>query len=137
MTAPQLSVFKKISRIFFLSLLLFCVGSFSLFAFDEIRIENVAADEKPPYGYWLRGSVSNQTDNPREVILRAQVAIFDKNSPPGDLPVRILRKDITIILKPREAKNAEVEFFNKGVLPKTDLRIEPLLRLRRQRIWNY
>jgi hypothetical protein len=116
----------------------FFMAAFAAQAFGvgEIHIDGVGIQEKPPFQYFLNGTVSNQTTDIREVVLRGQVVFYDRTAPKGDLPVRVLRKDITLILRPSESRNVQMQFFLEGNLPKTPLRVEPVLRQRRQRIWE-
>ena len=48
-----------------------------------------------------------------------------------------LRKDMTVILKAGETRTLEVPLINEGSMPRGDIRIEPMMRVRRQRVWNY
>ena len=121
-------------------LVLFCLfSSESLFAFGEISVRNVRLQDKPPFQYIVRGTVVNETDHDREVVLRAQVVMYDQTAPKGDLPVRVLRKDKTIILKASESREVEMNVIQEGNMPDVRFRAEPVLRVRRQRLWivNY
>jgi hypothetical protein len=113
------------------------LGIAELSAAGEINLSAPMLEQEPPDHYYVLGSVTNTTDKTREVILRAQVLFYDKAVPKGDLPVIVLRKDMTLILKPREKKELRIPILKEGFLPRLDLRVEPQLRLRRQRVWNY
>lgn len=122
---------------FFLSLVLALSFSSGLHAAGEIVIDGISLEQDPPDHYYVIGTVVNATNEPREVILRAQVLFYDNAVPKGDLPVIVLRKDKTMILKAQEKKTLRIPILKEGVLPRLDLRVEPQLRLRRQRVWNY
>ena len=108
-----------------------------LFGLGEISILDVKVQEKPPFQYKVHGTVVNETAQDREVVLRAQVVLYDLTAPKGDLPVRVLRKDITVILKASEKRNVEMTLIHEGRMPDVRFRIEPLLRMRRQRLWIF
>lgn len=106
-------------------------------AAGEINLSAPALEQEPPDHYYVLGSATNTTGKTREVILRAQVLFYDKAVPKGDLPVIVLRKDVTLILKPQEKRELRIPILKEGFLPRLDLRVESQLRLRRQRVWNY
>jgi hypothetical protein len=106
-------------------------------AVGEIRITNVAARQKTPGKFILTANVANSTGEPREVVFRAQLTFYDKTSPPGDLPATVVQKDFTIILKAGQERSLEVPIILEGKLPPGSLRMEPSLRIRRQREWMY
>lgn len=110
-----------------------------LFGAGEISVVNVCLQDKPPFQYIVRGTVVNETAQDREVVLRAQVVMYDQTAPQGDLPVRVLRKDKTIILKASESREVEMKVIQEGRMPDVRFRAEPVLRVRRQRLWivNY
>lgn len=110
-----------------------------LFGAGEISVVNVHLQDKPPFQYIVRGTVVNETAQDREVVLRAQVVMYDQTAPQGDLPVRVLRKDKTIILKASESREVEMKVIQEGRMPDVRFRAEPVLRVRRQRLWivNY
>ncbi len=110
-----------------------------LFAVGEISVLDIHLQEKPPFQYIVRGTVVNETQQDREVVLRAQVVMYDQTAPKGDLPVRVLRKDKTIILKGSEKREVEMTVIQEGRMPDVRFRAEPVLRIRRQRLWiiNY
>lgn len=126
---------KKISAFIVLT----CLFSSELFAVGEISVQNVRLQDKPPFQYKVRGTVVNETAQDREVVLRAQVVMYDQTAPQGDLPVRVLRKDKTIILKASESREVEMTVIQEGRMPDVRFRAEPVLRVRRQRLWiiNY
>ena len=108
-----------------------------LFAAGEIQIQNVSVEAQSASRYVLNGTVENTTPETREVILRGQVAFYEKASPEGDLPVAILRKDVSMVLKSKESRLLHIILLNEGTAPKGSLRLQPILRIRRQRPWNY
>ncbi len=108
-----------------------------VFAVGEIRIEDVFVKTDPPDRYTVGATVSNQTDKPREVTLRAQIFFFEKASPKTDKPAMILRKDLTLVLRKNESRKIRVRLLNEGTLPKERLRLEPEIRIRRQREWHH
>ena len=113
-------------------------GPFNLHAVDEIKIDNVAVEKQSSTDYVISGVVSNTSDLAREIVLRVQLSFYERVSPPGDLPAAILRKDMTLVLKPAENRTLRISLYNEGsmILP-TAYRLEPILRIRRQRPWNY
>lgn len=115
----------------------FCLLASSIFAAGEIDIQNVGVQDKPPFQYIVRGTVINTTTQDREVVLRAQVVMYDQTAPKGDLPVRVLRKDQTIILKASEQRVVELPVMQEGRMPDVRFRVEPVLRIRRQRPWLF
>ena len=106
-------------------------------AVGEIKIEKVGLRTFSPDHYFVTGQVSNTTQDSREVVLRAQVLFYEKGSPKGDIPAMILRKDRTLVLRPLETRKVKTRLLNEGDLPRSELRLEPVLRVRRQRPWNY
>ncbi len=126
---------RKKTAVFFA--VVFCAASFQVLALGEIQVESVRIETQSPGNYWLVGTVRNTTSEAREVTLRAQIVFFDRAAPEGDLPVALLRKDRTEILRAGEAREVRVTLLNEGTPPRGDLRLEPLLRIRRQRLWNY
>ena len=112
-------------------------GPSLLWAVGEIQVEGVSVDVAAPGRYVLSGTIRNRTEDPREVTFRAQVTAYDKSSPKGDVPVIVIRKDQTIILRPREKRKIEVTLFDEGIPPEGSLRYEPMIRVRRQRLWFY
>ncbi len=128
---------RGISFVFILCFVFSFLGSRGLSAAGEINLSAPTLEQEPPDHYYVLGEVTNTTDKTREVILRAQVVFYDKAVPKGDLPVMVLRKDMTLILKSKEHKELRIPILKEGFLPRLDLRVEPELRLRRQRIWNY
>ncbi len=127
MKAPRFS--------FFLALLV----SFSapLFAIGEISIENVVMQEIPPFRYQVTGTIRNASNETREVVLRGQIVVYDRGVRKGDVPLRVLRRDVTIILKNLEERQITVDFVTEGRLPDVATRTEGFLRMRRQRVWNH
>lgn len=117
--------------LFFLSTLLFGENS------GQIQITNISAREVSEGHYVLEGLVSNKTTNPKELVLRAQITFYDRTAPRGDLPLAVLRKDITIILKSGEERSLQIPLINEGKRWHGAVRLEPFLRIRRQRAWNY
>ena len=109
----------------------------TLFAVGEILIENVQAKRLEHDRWEATALVMNVTEEPREVVLRGQITFYDQTAPKGDLPVSILRKDLTLILKPDEVRPVKIHFIDEGGAPKGSLRLEPFFRIRRQRVWSY
>ncbi len=125
---------------FFPLLVFFLLGTLfvpCLFSADEIIIQDISAKEIAPQRFTLKYHVSNATVDSREVVLRSQIEVFDRAVPAGDLPVNILRKDQTLVLKPGESRDMSVDFVGQGQPAKGDLRVSPVVRIRRQRVWNY
>lgn len=118
----------------FFSLFLFTAVS-ALYAAGEVSVQQVRIEDAPPFQYKVIGEVENTTAEPREVVLRAQAVIYDKSSPQGDVPIHVLRKDMTIVLRASEKRTVETVLFKEGRLPDVRLRIKPELRVRRQRLW--
>ena len=102
-----------------------------------ISVSSVAYSEKAPGKFLVTGTLQNPSPEAREVVVRGQLTFYDQSVPPGDIPLFILRKDTTLILKPSGSQSVEVPLINEGGLPRGALRIEPMLRVRRQRVWNY
>lgn len=109
----------------------------SALAVREILISEVTLEQKSFQDHQLSAKVQNTTNESREVTLRAQIFFFNRNSPPGDLPINILRKDHVMVLKPQEIRNLEVKFVEEGGHRLEPLRLEPQVRVRRQREWKY
>lgn len=125
-------------KIFHFFLILACLlTTVPVFAAGEINILDVKVLEKPPFQYKVQGTVVNETDHAREVVLRAEVVMYDETAPKGDLPVRVLRKDMTVILKAAEKRNVELTLIQEGRMPDVRFRVEPILRMRRQRLWIF
>lgn len=103
----------------------------------DVYVENIMSEMIDPSKYVVMGHVVNAYDDKREVVLRAQIAFFDRTNPVGDLPVSILRKDTTVFFDPHESKQVRVELLNEGPPPEGALRREPMLRIRRVREWTY
>ena len=103
----------------------------------EVRIEGVGFEAKSPSHYVVRGTVSNETAESRDLILRAQMTFYDKAAPRGDVPAAVLRKDIAIVLKAGETRALEIPMIEEGTHPKGSFRVEPSIRIRRSREWNY
>lgn len=108
-----------------------------LFAEGEILIGEVQLTDKAVDRYSLSAPVTNTTGDPREVTLRGLISFYDRTSPMGDIPVMQLRKDITLILRPGEERQIDMNMIAEGSLPAGALRKEALVRLRRQRVWHY
>ena len=115
----------------------FLACSSLLEAAGEIQIQGTRYVERTSDRYFLEGLIENTTEDPREVVVRAQLSFFERGVPAGDVPVFILRKDLTLILKPGEGREMKIPLVDEGTRPKTALRIEPMLRVRRQREWVY
>lgn len=124
------------SCLFFLSCLLFLSQSHA-WAVGEVMIEQVQVREKAPQRFEIQANVINTTKEAREVTLRAQVEVFDRMVPRGDQPLNVFRRDRNLILKPGETRPLRFQFVGEGVPPKTATRVEPTVRIRRQRVWNY
>ena len=116
---------------------LFFFSTPALFAYGEIKIEGVTVENQSPSRYVLSGSVTNASEETREVVLRGQIVFYERGTPEGDLPIAVLRKDITQVLTPWETRGLKILLLNEGAVPKTALRTKPVLRIRRQRVWNY
>ena len=108
-----------------------------LAAVGEIQIEGASITRETPEKFKLSTSIKNTTADTREVTLRFQIFFFEQISPKGDKPAMVLRKDETIVLKQGEQRSMIVTLWNEGSLPKGNLRMEPEVRLRRQRVWSY
>ena len=115
----------------------FLVAASSLYAEGEITLQDIHLQEKAADRYSLEGKAVNTTEEPREVILRGIISFFDRSAPPGDIPVMSLQKDVTIILKSHEERDLSFEMINEGAKPQGALRTEPLIRIRRERVWKY
>lgn len=134
----MLQPFKKIKKLFaFLFVLGFVFSPPSFSSPLNIDIHDVEAELLGPGKYLVRGSIFNGSDTPREITLRAQVTLYDRTSPKGDKPVSIIRKDFIIVLRTEETRELKISLLNEGTLPKGALRIEPMLRIRREREWMY
>ncbi len=107
------------------------------FSVGEIAISDIQAEQIENGRYHLKAQITNTTSETREIVLRSQIEIFDQNAPRGDLPVSILRKDKNWVLKPGESRALDDDFLAQGVPLKGEMRIEPLVRIRRNRVWNY
>ncbi len=103
----------------------------------QISVVNIEYSQTSSDKFLLIGTLQNLTPEPREVILRGQLVFYDTASPKGDLPLFILRKDMTVILRGGESLPVEIPIINEGKIPRGSFRIEPMLRVRRQRLWNY
>ena len=132
---------KKIARIVqliglgMMALAVFCQTDAR--AQGEIVIEGVSAEQRTPTKYLVVGKVRNRTQESREVILRAQVVFYDKAAPKGDVPAANVWKDVTLVIWPNENRKIEIPLILEGGKPAGSLRMEPGLRLRRQREWMY
>ena len=115
----------------------FLAGARFLFADGEISIQGITYLVHSPHRYEVIGSMKNETEEPREVVYRAQLTFYEKTAPVGDKPAFLVRKDVTIILRPGERKKIRTVLLAEGTPPKGALRAEPILRIRRQRPWNY
>ena len=104
---------------------------------SQIVISGTNYSETAPGKYLLAGSVQNPTQETREVVVRGLLTFYDRTSPQGDVPLFVLRKDMTFILKAGETRPIEMPLINEGGMPRGALRVESLIRVRRQRIWNY
>lgn len=126
---------KRWRSIFFISAFFF-LAPFTGTA-GEIQLDNIQLVSHLPDRYEVSVNITNAAFNSREIVLRAQVFFYDAASPKGDIPVMILRKDETIVMKSGEQRTITVKLINEGILPKGRLRLEPEIRIRRQREWNY
>ena len=104
---------------------------------NQIDVSNVGYAESAPGKFLVTGNLQNPTRETREIVVRGLLTFYDKTAPKGDVPIFVLRKDVTIILKAGEGRSVEISLINEGGMPRGALRIEPVLRVRRQRIWNY
>ena len=128
--------FRKKIFLFFLIFSLWVFSS-KVFAVNDIQIENVSVDSTSQGHYLLKATVINAFPEASEVVLRAQIVFYDKSAPKGDLPVMILRKDMTLVLKQGENREAQFQLLNEGTYPPGSLRMEYQCRVRRQREWKY
>jgi hypothetical protein len=103
----------------------------------EVQISNVTLTENSLDEHWVHGEILNNSPEVREVTFRTQVIFYERNSPRGDLPLNVLRKDQTIILKAQEKRLVDVKFIEQGGRPLLPIRAEPLMRVRREREWKY
>ena len=124
---------KKITAVLLLALFMPTPG----FAIDEVTVKDYAVQNESLGRYEVTATLCNRTRDSREVTLRAQIFFFEKASPKGDKPAMILRKDETVVLFPEETRKITVPLLNEGSFPKARLRVEPEVRIRRQRVWNY
>ena len=123
---------------FFSVALIFCtLFPFSGEAANEIKISTPEVRQQDPARYEVLALVQNISEETREVVIRTQIFFFEEGSPDGDLPVMVLRKDDTLVLKGGENRNVMIRLINEGTLPKARLRLKPEVRIRRQRVWNY
>ncbi len=122
-------------KILGITVLLFAGFVSTLKAFGEVSVDNVSLQQTQPFQYKVTGKVVNATEEPREVVLRAQAVFYDETAPKGDLPIRVLRKDITLVLRASETREVQAVLFEEGRLPDVRFRVEPELRIRRQRLW--
>lgn len=104
---------------------------------SQISVSNISYSETEPGKFLLSGDLQNPTQEPREVVIRGLLTVYDQTAPKGDLPLFALRKDMTLILRSGEGRTVEIPLINEGGTPRGALRIEPLIRVRRQRVWNY
>lgn len=109
----------------------------SLCVWEDIAIQDVMINRIAEDKYEVTGNVINQTEQPRELVLRGQVTFYDRTAPKGDKPVMILRRDITQVLKVKESRIVKILLIDEGATEETSLRPEPMLRVRRNRIWHY
>ena len=128
----RLSVFS--SSLFFL---LFLSFSFRVWALGEVEVKAVSYQENKAGHYLVQCEIANTTDEAREVILRAAIHIYEKASPKGDLPLMVLRKDSTIVLRPQETRALQIPILNEGDYPRGSFRTEATVRIHRQRPWSY
>ena len=102
-----------------------------------LKISEVSAERESPSIHWIHASLENTATESMETTLRFRLAFYDRNSPEGDIPVNVLRKDQTIVLKPNEIRKMDVKFLEEGASPLIPVRIEPTVRIRREREWKY
>ena len=103
----------------------------------DVTIDSAGYFQKTPLHYQLNGVVTNMGGNTLEVVLRGELVFYDAGVRKGDIPLRVLRKDITVIIKPGQNYPVLIDFFMEGKLPRASVRIEPVLRARRERVWLY
>ena len=104
---------------------------------SQINVNNVSYSQTAPGKFVVTGDVQNPTPEPREIVVRGLLSFYDQSVAKGDAPLFSLRKDTTIVLAPSENRTIEIQLINEGKMPRLALRIEPVLRVRRQRVWNY
>ena len=102
-----------------------------------MAVSNVAYSQTAPGKFLVTGNIQNPTPEPREVVARGLLTFYDQTPPKGDVPLFSLRKDTTMVLAAGETRALEVLLINEGGMPRGALRVEPVIRVRRQRIWNY
>ena len=103
----------------------------------DVHVDKIRYEEKKANFYVLSGTLTNDGGSPREAVVRGQLTFYDKASPKGDVPVAVVRKDITVVLRTGEIRNLEIPLYNEGRMPAGSFRAEPMLRIRREREWNY
>ena len=104
---------------------------------SQINVNNVAYVQTAPGKFTLSGNIQNPTSEPREIVVRGILSFYDQSVRKGDVPLFTLRKDTTIVLTSSESRLLEIPLMNEGEMPRGAVRIEPVIRVRRQRIWNY
>jgi len=135
-----LPVFRKIiNSSFLLAGLIFLILSAApdLQAAREIEIGLARVVQLSEDRYNVLASIANKTPEPREIILRYALYFYDRSAPSGDIPIMVIRKDRTIILKRREQRTIKTLLIREGGQERGAFRLEPKVRLRRQRPWNY
>ena len=108
-----------------------------LLATENITLDSVRVLEQSAGHFQLTANVANTTSETREVILRGQITFYDRAVPAGDVPVMILHKTVALVLKNGESRAIDMTLLNEGTWPKGSLRMEPSMRIRREREWNY
>lgn len=108
-----------------------------LWCANEILIQNVVVTKKADDKYMIAGKVTNKSAEPRELVFRGQLTFYDRTAPEGDKPVMILRRDVTKVIKAGQTRSVRIPLIDEGATEMTSLRAEPMLRVRRNRVWNY
>ena len=101
------------------------------------RVDDVTYKQERQDVYTVTGYLKNEVSESREFVLRAQLAFYDTVSPAGDLPAAVLRKDITVVVTSGAGRQVAVTLINEGRMPRGSYRIVPMIRIRRERTFEY
>ena len=126
---------RKITAIVFVFLTLFPASSQALPV--QAQVDDVTYKQERQDVYTVTANVKNTVHETREFVLRAQLTFYDTASPAGDLPAAVLRKDITVVLRGGGERKVAVTLINEGRMPRGSYRIVPMLRVRRERAFQY
>ena len=108
-----------------------------LVAAGEVEISNVAYTDVAADRFDVAGTLTNSSSETREVVVRAQMTLYDRAAPRGDKPIAVIQKDTTHILKASETRDIRVRLINEGSPIRESIRKEPMMRIRRNRVWHY